>query len=88
MIQEITDENGMLEDITIESDSTVESVESGYSGATVVEMDTSGHKSRRHYMGGTSTHVNLYHNYSPYDSFNLNIFVNSSGAVSCRNAKT
>ena len=73
MIQEITDENGMLEDITIESDSTVESVESGYSGATVVEMDTSGHKSRRHYMGGTSTHVNLYHNYSPYDSFNLNI---------------
>ena len=41
-IQEITYEYGFLEDITIESASTVESVGSGNSGATVVAMDTSG----------------------------------------------
>ena len=56
----------MLEDMTIESASTVESVESVYSGATVVEMNTLGHKTKRHHMGGTSTHVHVYHNYSPY----------------------
>ena len=41
-IQEITYEDGFLENITIESANTVESVGSGDSGATVVAMDTSG----------------------------------------------
>ena len=56
----------MLEYIAIESVITVESVESGYIGTTVVAMDTSGHKIKCHNIGGTSTHVHLYHNYSPY----------------------
>ena len=42
VIQEITYEDGMLEDITIESASTVESVGSGDSGTTVAAMETSG----------------------------------------------
>ena len=66
MIQEITYEDGMLEDITIESDSIVENVGSVDSGATVVEMDISVHKIKRNNMGGPSAHVHLYHNLSPY----------------------
>ena len=61
----------MPEDITIESTSTVESVGSGDSGATVVAVDTSGHKTKRHHMGGPSAHVQLDHNSSPYDFFTL-----------------
>ena len=38
LIQEITDEYGILEDITIESASTMESVGSGDSGETVAAM--------------------------------------------------
>ena len=38
VIQEITDEDGMLEDITIESASIVESLGSGDSGETVVAI--------------------------------------------------
>ena len=34
-------------------------------------METSGHKTKRRHMGGTSTHVHSDHNYSPYDFFNL-----------------
>ena len=56
-IQEITDEDGMLEYITIESASTVKRVGSGDSGATVVAMDTLGHNTKCHYMGGPSSHV-------------------------------
>ena len=66
-IQEITDKDGIIEYITIESDSTVESVGSGYSGATVVKMDTSGHKTNCHHMGGISTCVNLDHNSPSYN---------------------
>ena len=40
VIQKINDEGGMLKDMTVESSSTVESVESGDSGKTVVAMDT------------------------------------------------
>ena len=57
VIQETTDADRMLEDITIESSSTVESVGSGDSGTTVLEMDISGHKTNCHHMGGTSAHV-------------------------------
>ena len=71
LIQEITDEYGMLEDFTIESASTVESVGSGDSGATVVEMDTLGHKNNSHNMGWPSVHFHLDHNSLPYDFFNL-----------------
>ena len=63
----------MLEDITIESASTVESVGSGDSGIIVVSMDISGHKTKRNYMGGTSDHVHLDHNSASYDFFNLMI---------------
>ena len=59
------DEDSMLEYITIESDSTVESAGSGYSGAKVVVTDTSGLKTKRHHIGGTSAHVHLDHNSSP-----------------------
>ena len=55
----------MLEDITIESDSTVESAGSEDSGATVVSMDNSGHKTKRHNMSGPSNHVHLDRNSSP-----------------------
>ena len=65
MIQEITDEDGMLEDITIELASTVESVGSEDSGATVVSMDNSGDNTKRHHMSGPSDHVHLYRNSSP-----------------------
>ena len=34
-------------------------------------MDTSGHNTKPHHMGGTSDHVHLDHNSSPYDVFNL-----------------
>ena len=71
VIQEITDEDGMLEDIKIEAVSTVESIGSGYIGATVVGMDTSGNNTNHHNMGGPSAHMNLDHNYSPYDFFKL-----------------
>ena len=71
MKQEITDEDGMLEDITFESASTVESVGSGDSGEIIVEMDTSCHKTKRHHTGGPSAHVHLYHNSLTYNSFNL-----------------
>ena len=52
----------MLEDITIGSYSTVESVGSVDSGKTVVTMDTSCHNTKRHHMVGSSAHVHLYHN--------------------------
>ena len=65
-IQEITYEDGFLENITIESANTVESVGSGDSGATVVAMDNSGHKTKCHHMVGISTHMhsgnNPHHN--------------------------
>ena len=56
-IQEITDEDGMLEDITIEPASAVKIVGSGDSGVTVVKIDTSGHKTKCHHTGGPSSHV-------------------------------
>ena len=59
----------------------MESVESGYSGAKVVEMDTSCHKSRRHHMGVTSTHVHVYHNHSPYDFSNFIISENFKSGI-------
>ena len=62
VIQGITDVYCMLEDITIESDSTVESVGSGDIDTTVEAMDTSGHNTKCHHMGGPSSHVHLYHN--------------------------
>ena len=65
MIKEINDEYGMIEDITIESTSIAESVGSGDIDATVVEMDTSGHNTKRHRMGGPYDHVDLDHNSSP-----------------------
>ena len=61
----------MPEDITIESYSTVESVGSGDCGATLVAMDTSGHYTKLHHMGGDSSHVHLDHNYSLHNFFNL-----------------
>ena len=61
----------MLEDITVESSRTVESVGSGDSGATVVSMDTSGHKNKSHHMGGPSSRVHLDHKSSPCNLFNL-----------------
>ena len=73
MIQEITDEDGMREYITIESSSTVEIVVSGDSGATVAAMVTTGHKTKRNRMVGTSAYVILDHNSSPYNLFNLMI---------------
>ena len=81
------DEDGMLEYITIESAIMVESVGSGDIGATVVAMETSGHMNNRHYMGGSSDHVNLDHNYSPYNSFDL-MMSKEFGAVFCRNSRT
>ena len=71
VIQEITDEDGIIEDIAIESASTVESVLSGDSGATVVTMETLGHKTNIHHMDGNYARVYLYHNSLPYDVFNL-----------------
>ena len=71
MIHEITDEDGILEDITIESYITVEIVGSVYSGATVPAMENSGHKTKRHNIGGNSDHVHVYHNSPPYHFFNL-----------------
>ena len=65
VIKEIADEEGMLEDITVESASTVESVGSGDSGAIVVPMETSGHKAKCNHMGGTYAHLQLFHNSSP-----------------------
>ena len=65
VIHEITDEYGMLEDITIESASTLESVVSGDIGATVAEIDISGHNTKCRHMGGPSAHMHLYHNSSP-----------------------
>ena len=59
----------------------MESVESGNSGAKVVEMDTSGHKSRIPHIGCTSTHVHLDHNYSPYDFFKLIIIEDFSSGI-------
>ena len=71
VIQEIIDEYDILEDITIESASTVDSVGSRYMSATVVTMDTLGHNTKSHHIGGPSAHVNL-DNYSlPYNLFNL-----------------
>ena len=61
----------MLEDITIESSSTVEILVSGYSDAAVVAMDTLVHKTKIHHMVGPSARVRLDHNSSPYDFFNL-----------------
>ena len=55
----------MLEDITIESASTVESAVSVDSGATVVSMESSGENTKRHNMSGPSNHVHLYSNSSP-----------------------
>ena len=49
----------------------MESLGPGDSGTTVVEMDTSGYKTKRHHIGGTSANVHLYHNSSPYNLFNL-----------------
>ena len=71
VIHKITYEDGMLEDITIESSRTVERVGSGDIGATVVEMDTSGHKTKRNHVCGPSYHVHLDHNSSPYAFFKL-----------------
>ena len=71
VIQEITDEDGMLEDITIESASTVGSVVSGDIGAAVAAMENSGHRTNCNHMGGTYAYMHLYHNSSPYDFFNL-----------------
>ena len=71
MIQETSDEYGMLEDFTIEYAGTVESAGSGDSGVTVVEMDTSGNKTKRHHMDGPYAHVNLDHNSLIYGLFNL-----------------
>ena len=61
----------MLADITIESASTVENAGSWDSGTEVVEMENLGYKTKRHHMGGPSSHVHLDHNYSLYDLFNL-----------------
>ena len=47
----------------------MESAGSGYSGAKVVVTDTSGLKTKRHHIGGTSAHVHLDHNSSSYDFF-------------------
>ena len=63
-IQEKTNEDSVLKDITIESDSNVVSVGSGDSSTTVATMDTSFHNTKCHHMGGTSAHVHLYHNSS------------------------
>ena len=49
----------------------MERVGSEYSGATVVEMDTTGHNTKRHHMGEPSAHVHLNHNSSSYDFFNF-----------------
>ena len=73
MIQEIADEDGMLEYITVELDSTLESVGSGDSGAIVEPMETTGHKAKCHHMGGNSANVHLVHNFSSYDFFNFMI---------------
>ena len=71
MIQEITDEDVMSEDMTVESASTAEITISVNSGATVVEMETSGHKIKHHHMDGPFANVHLYNNSSPYDFLNL-----------------
>ena len=71
----------MIEDITIESDITVESVGSGYSGATVVEIDTSGHKNKYNHMGEPSTQVHLDNNSSQYYFFNLMISVDFRSSI-------
>ena len=80
-IQEITDEYGILDDITIESASTMGSVGSGDSGETVVAMENSGNKTKCHHMGGPSSHVHLYHNSSPYYLFNLMIIEEFSRGI-------
>ena len=49
----------------------MESVGSGDCSATFVAMDTSGHYTKLHHMGGDSSHVHLYHNYSLNNFFNL-----------------
>ena len=49
----------------------MERVGSEYNGGTVVEMDTTGHNTKRHHMGEPSAHVHLNHNSSSYDFFNF-----------------
>ena len=71
VIQEITDEDDMLEDITIEPDSTVESLGSEDIGVPVVENETSGNKTNSNHMVGPSSHVHLDHNSFLCDFFNL-----------------